>query len=70
MTLAQVVYQISTDADFASQLFSNPEVALARKGLELSREELAFLSSVHGQNKNDKVQIATFAKEKASNWRG
>ena len=44
MTLAQVVYQISTDADFAAQMRVNPEAALAEKGLKLSKEEQAFLS--------------------------
>lgn len=44
MTLAQVVYQISVDADFASQMRSEPERALAERGLKLSKEEQAFLS--------------------------
>jgi hypothetical protein len=45
MALAQVVYQISTDADFASQLRSNPERTLQKKGWSLSKEEIAFLVS-------------------------
>ena len=45
MALAQVVYQISTDASFASQLRSNPESALENKGWSLSKEEIAFLVS-------------------------
>lgn len=44
MTLAQVVYQISVDADFAAQMRSEPERALAERGLKLSKEEQAFLS--------------------------
>lgn len=45
MALAQVVYQISTDASFASQLRNNPEKALEKKGWSLSKEEIAFLVS-------------------------
>jgi len=44
MTLAQVVYQISVDSDFAAQMRSEPERALAERGLKLSKEEQAFLS--------------------------
>jgi hypothetical protein len=43
MSLAQVVYRITTDTDFAEQWRRNPEAALDGKGLMLSREELAFL---------------------------
>jgi hypothetical protein len=45
MSLAQVVYQISTDNDFAAQWRQDPEAALAGKGLKLSPEEMAFLSA-------------------------
>lgn len=44
MTLAHVVYSISTDSDFASKMRINPERALAEKGWKLSKEEQAFLS--------------------------
>lgn len=44
MTLAQVVYSISTDEDFARQWRSDPDTALAGKGLQLSKEEQAFLT--------------------------
>jgi len=44
MTLAQVVYHLSNDADFADQMRANPEAALAEKGFMLSKEEQAFLS--------------------------
>ena len=44
MTLAQVVYNISTDNEFARMWNTNPEAALAQRGLKLSREEMAFLS--------------------------
>lgn len=44
MTLAQVVHKISKDSSFASEWQKDPEAALASSGLELSREEIAFLS--------------------------
>ena len=43
MTLAQVVYKISTDADFAAQWRTDPEATLAQRGIKLSKEEQAFL---------------------------
>jgi len=43
MALAHVVYQISTDADFATRMRSEPEKALAERGWHLSKEELSFL---------------------------
>jgi len=45
MSLAQVVYNISTDNEFASQWNLDPESALADKGFQLSREEQAFLTA-------------------------
>ena len=45
MSLAQVVYNMSNDDDFAVQWNHNPELALVERGLQLSREELAFLKS-------------------------
>ena len=44
MTLAHVVYQLSNDEDFAAKMKSDPETALAERGLKLSKEEQAFLS--------------------------
>jgi hypothetical protein len=44
MTLAQVVYQMSTDQDFAAHMRMDPDAALAEKGMQLSKEEQAFLS--------------------------
>ncbi|MCS7248517.1 MAG: hypothetical protein NZ840_09775 [Anaerolineales bacterium] len=44
MTLAQVVYQLSTDSEFAARMRTDPEGALAEKGLQLSNEEKAFLA--------------------------
>ena len=45
MALAQVVYQISTDKDFASRMQSDPQSALDAQGWSLSKEEIAFLLS-------------------------
>ena len=45
MALAQVVYQISTDKDFASQLQTDPQSALRARGWSLSKEDIAFLLS-------------------------
>jgi hypothetical protein len=44
MSLAQVVYSISNDNEFAKQWKQDPEQALRSKGLELSKEEQAFLT--------------------------
>ncbi len=46
MTLAQVVYQLSTDSEFAAKMQTDPEAALAERDLQLSKEEQAFL--MHG----------------------
>jgi hypothetical protein len=43
MALAQVVYRISTDADFAAQMRNDPEGALKDRGWLLSKEELSFI---------------------------
>jgi len=51
MSLAQVVYKISTDTDFAAEWARDPEAALQSNGLKLSREELEFLSM--GLKRND-----------------
>ena len=52
MSLAQVVYKISTDSEFAAQVQVDPDSALADKGFELSKEERAFL--VRGLNRSVK----------------
>jgi uncharacterized membrane protein len=44
MTLAQVVYRLSSDDDFAARMRTDPETALAEKGFILSKEEKAFLA--------------------------
>jgi hypothetical protein len=45
MSLAQVCYNISNDMDFADAWRRNPDEALAKRGLKLSKEEKAFLSA-------------------------
>ena len=45
MSLAQTVYNMSTDNEFAVQWTLDPETALVEKGLKLGREEMAILSS-------------------------
>ena len=67
MTLAQVVYNMSKDRDFASQLQSNPKSTLATRGYQLSKEELAFLLS---PNRQEKSQILNLADDKNASWRG
>jgi hypothetical protein len=50
MALAQVVYQISTDKDFAARMQSDPHGALHEHGWFLSKEEIAFLLSTLRSN--------------------
>jgi hypothetical protein len=50
MALAQVVYHISTDKDFASRMQSDPQGALHEQGWSLSKEEIAFLLSTLRSN--------------------
>jgi hypothetical protein len=45
MTLAQVVYRISTDSDFAARMQADPESALQEKNFQLTKEEHAFLAN-------------------------
>ena len=69
MTLAQVVYQMSTDTDFFSQLLSNPESALKKKGFELSQEELAFLLTAHNRAGRTNKHILNIADDRSGRWR-
>ena len=50
MALAQVVYHISTDKDFASRMQTDPQSALTEQGWSLSKEEIAFLLSTLRSN--------------------
>jgi hypothetical protein len=68
MTLAQVVYQMSTDTDFASQLFSAPESTLDKRGFKLSREELAFILTAHRRGDEEK-KIVYLADTQAAGWK-
>jgi hypothetical protein len=69
MSLAQVVYNISTDSDFAKQLRLDPEAALSAKGYKLSKEEVAFLASGLKHNDNTKVRLSDVAMV-GSSWKG
>ena len=54
MALAQVVYQISTDKDFVTQLQTDPQGALSSRGWTLSKEEIAFLlSTLRGSERSE-----------------
>jgi hypothetical protein len=68
MTLAQVVYQMSTDSDFASKLFSSPESTLATRGIKLSKEELAFILTAHCRGEQEKMRIVSLAEMQKSGW--
>ncbi len=67
MSLAQVVYNISTDSDFAAHWSRDPEGALKNKGFKLSREEFAFLSTGLSRTDGDKIRLADLAL-KGSGW--
>ena len=61
MALAQVVYQISTDKDFASRMQSDPQGALDARGWSLSKEEIAFLLSTLRSN-TERTEIRRIVK--------
>ena len=62
MALAHVVYQISTDADFANRMRTNPEMALEERGWHLSKEELSFLLAGLTRKALGKDEILVMAK--------
>ena len=69
MALAQVVYQISTDKDFAVRLQTDPEHALGERGWSLSKEEVAFLLSTLRRN-TEQTEIRRLVKPLlARGWR-
>lgn len=71
MSLAQVVYNISNDADFATQWRKDPKAALDGKGYQLSREEFNFLSkglSKSGHSEGHRVNLSELVLA-ASSWR-
>ncbi len=71
MTLAQVVYQLSTDSEFAARMQTDPEAALAERDLQLSKEEQAFL--IHGLRRGTRSSGRTISMQEvaslASGWR-
>ncbi|HSF81458.1 MAG TPA: hypothetical protein VLA49_09500 [Anaerolineales bacterium] len=69
MTLAQVVYSMSSDQDFASQLLTNPEATLVKRGLKLSKEELAFLLTAHKRSQQEQVKLEDLSISLAATWR-
>jgi len=69
MTLAQVVYNMSTDRDFASQLYNNPDYALASRGFTLSKEEVNFLLAAHRRGQQeDWMQILALSRGTNAAW--
>ena len=68
MSLAQVVHQMSTDLDFASQWRVDPEGTLAKTGFRLSQEELAFLKAGLKRRDNSEVRLSDLVRQ-ASGWR-
>ena len=69
MTLAQVVYNMSSDQDFAAQLQANPEATLRKRGFKLSKEELAFLLSAHRRSQQEKIKLEDLSISLATTWR-
>ena len=61
MALAQVVYQISTDKDFAIRMQSDPESALGERGWSLSKEEVTFLLTTLRRN-TQQIEIRQIVK--------
>ena len=69
MSLAKVIYNITTDPEFAAEWRRDPEIALESKGLKLSKEETAFLSVALNQDYpcTPKVGLSVMAIE-ARSW--
>lgn len=67
MTLAQVVYGISTDGEFAAQVREDPITALAQRGFQLSKEEFASLTSVLSRDLEELFGLEDLIKR--SSWR-
>lgn len=69
MALAQVVYSISNDREFASLFRSDPESALSKRGLELSKEELNFLKSgIRRSEFDDSIVSLVVDKPNVGGW--
>ena len=69
MTLAQVVYQMSNDNEFASELYSNPEATLSQRGLKISNEELAFLLTARNRVEQQKLDVVSLSDVGTGTWR-
>jgi hypothetical protein len=67
MSLAQVAYNLSTDADFAAKWDKNPQAALAGKGLKLTKEE--FNALVTGLNQENRFESLSKLVLAATSWR-
>ena len=68
MTLAQVVYRISTDGDFEAQMRSDPISALAHRGLRMSKEELAFLMTVLKRETRQLTDLDKLVNKEGKGW--
>ncbi len=68
MSLAQVVYQLSTNNDFASQWRVDPEGTLAKTGFQLSQEELAFLKAGLKRRDDSGVRLSDLVRQ-VGGWR-
>ena len=68
MALAQVVYHISRDTDFAALMHTDPEGALAKRGFKLSKEELAFLTKGLFRTSRERVKLEDLA-QKSTSWK-
>lgn len=68
MSLAQVVYHITNNAEFAEKWRKDPQAALQDKGFQLSREELNFLcAGLGGNSQSGNVRLSELA-IKATSW--
>jgi hypothetical protein len=68
MSLAQVIHQMSTNEDFATQWRVDPEGALSKTGFRLSQEELAFLKAGLKRRDDSEVRLSDLVRQ-ANNWR-
>ena len=68
MTLAQVVYRISTDGDFEAHMRSDPISALAKRGLRMSKEELAFLMTVLKREARELTDLDKLVNKEGKGW--
>jgi hypothetical protein len=67
MSLGKVVHSLSTDHDFVAQWKSDPEGTLAKRGLRLTSEELAFLKTGLKHHETKEVKLSDIL-YKARDW--